>query len=190
MGKPSKPYGLPDFGKWTAISKYVRYFSVRLTVQKLRRLTKIIHFKPPLHNVTHIEDYHVLRYQSSKPFLEYMNFHKKWPWSMTFQHLMVLNVTQIGISFRGWIGSIRVSISTTFFSQSSQNVSHLVSRIPHTLCLTKADDLGNLFTIYSHFWSYFLKKWDFSFSSMKKTLQKHWFWYFWNENEKMDWMDQ
>ena len=43
------------------------------------------------------------------------------------------------------------------------------------LCLTKADDLGNLFTIYSHFWSYFLRKMGFFLeenSSMKKTLQK------------------
>ena len=51
MGKPSKPYGLPDFRKWSAISKYVKYISIRLTVQKLCRLTKIIHFKPPLHSV-------------------------------------------------------------------------------------------------------------------------------------------
>ena len=48
MGKPSKPYGLPDFGKWAAIFKYVRYISVRPMAQKLCRLTKIIHFKPPL----------------------------------------------------------------------------------------------------------------------------------------------
>ena len=36
MGKPSMPYGLPDFGKWAAISKYVKYISVQITVPELR----------------------------------------------------------------------------------------------------------------------------------------------------------
>ena len=48
MGKPSKLYGLPGFGKLDAISKYVKYISVRLMVQKLCWLTKINCFEPPL----------------------------------------------------------------------------------------------------------------------------------------------
>ena len=56
-------------------------------------------------------------------------------------------------------------------SHSSLNVSHIVSRILPTLCLTKADNLGNLLTIYSHFFSYFLRK-----QFHEKNIAKMLFW--------------
>ena len=46
-------------------------------------------------------------------------------------------------------------------THSAHNVTHIVRRILSTLCLIKADDLGNLLTIYSQFWSYFLRKMGF-----------------------------
>ena len=49
--KLSKPYGLPDFGKRAAISKYVRYIFVQKMVQKLCWLSEIYNFGPPLHYI-------------------------------------------------------------------------------------------------------------------------------------------
>ena len=47
-GGTGKPYGLPDFGKFSAISKYVKYIFEQQTVQKFHWPIKINLFEPPL----------------------------------------------------------------------------------------------------------------------------------------------